>query len=163
MEWYNQLVETLYKFFDNELVEILTVILSTLGAFLIAFSKTSFGKKQFKNLKELLSVSNRKLQESADVLNKSKEQHLEEIKELKENYENKLAIAYDKVNTLENLVISIAENSQNIKVKDAVKKYKETKKNEIDQISDVLAKVKETYEERLEKVEEALKHGKNND
>lgn len=107
------------KDFFNQPIPIIGCSIGFLLVFvLVIFSKTSFGKRWILKLKALIE----ELKESFRALKKYVEESIATIKSYSETEIKKIEGQYSE---LSSLIVVIAENSHNIKVKEALLVYKE--------------------------------------
>ena len=119
MNW-ETIKENLGAFFNMPVV--VSVMSVTFGFIylLVIFSKTSLGKKLFNKVRvqydEIVCKSG-KMSEELATFKKEKD---EQIKEIKEEYEKRLALALSEEEELENCLKTIAETTANKKVKEGI-------------------------------------------
>ena len=158
MEWWSNFVEGL-KTFWNQPVPIIGFTVGTLVvAFLTILSKTSFGKRAIKELKNMFSTLKNMWLESKNNYDKIVAIKDEEIKILTETYESKLAVIQAENIHCKDIIIEIAENINNVKVKEIIKKYKNEASTPIEMIST------DTYDKaqtRIKELEEEIVRLKN--
>jgi len=154
--------------FWNKPVPIIGFTIGTLVImFLVIFAKTSFGRKSLNYLKN-------KYAELNDGFNKAKEYYEEAIKakdeliankdkyieELKSMYEEKLALVQLNKDKEKEIIIAIASNINNVKIKKIIEEYKKLPEiTDIDAALDEKRKQLESeyeakYQEVLEKLNE---------
>ena len=155
MEW-EVIKENISAFFNMPIV--ITLMSITFGFIyvLVIFSKTSLGKKLFNkvNLKydEVVRYC-KEMKENCETFLKEKE---EQIRELKETYEQKLAVAVSYTEQIEDLLDKVADTTPNKKIKGLIEEFKSTKEERLAEIKKAVG----TYEEFLElkgKAEEVQK------
>lgn len=166
MEWWNEFTRIVEEFWNKPVPIIgFTVGACILGALWI-ISKTSIGKKALKELRakyEEIKNVNDAIKKIADDLLEAKDNV---IAEMKKEYEAKLAIAQEEVRQTKQLVIAIASNINNVKIKKLIEEFE--KLPEPQNVSDYIIQVKEQYESEykqkyelvLKRLEE-LENGKN--
>lgn len=117
MNW-DQFVENVKQFFSQPVPIIGCTIGFVLVFVLVILSKTSFGRKLLKRMKEKVDGLKHEFEAYKQATKKK-------VQELQEGYEKKLQVAEAKVSVLEEIVLVIAEHSHNEKIKEIVEKSKE--------------------------------------
>jgi len=115
----------LTNFFNEPVVISITTVLSTLGAFLLFLSKTSFGKKAIYKLTELGHRVEKKVNDIGETVEAHKKEVQNEVVALKENYEQKIAIVLSIANFYEQSFFEIASLIPNAKVQAKVTEVRE--------------------------------------
>ena len=117
-------------------------------------AKTSIGKKALKELRAKYEEATKTLKEIKDFYNKVIEEKDNQLKKLTEMYESKLALVQANKEREEKLVLSIAKNINNVKIKKLVEEYE--KLPQIEQVSEIVKIKVEEKEALLKPYEEKL-------
>lgn len=122
MNW-ETIKENLGAFFNMPVV--VSVMSVTFGFIylLVIFSKTSLGKKLFNKIKVKYDEVVLKAGKMSEELAKFKKEKDEQIKEIKDEYEKRLALAVSETEELENCLKTIAETTANKKVKEGIYEF----------------------------------------
>lgn len=157
---WNEIVANVKDFFNQPVTIIGSSVLFFLIFILVIFSKTSIGKKVLKKLTS--AISNLIAQ-----FNVFKSEVKSQLDEGLKKYEEKELQVEAKVAVLEEVVMIIAENSHNVKVKEAMEKCKEKLSICIDYeklVEEKVLSAKEKYEmeakEKLDSYETYYKEQK---
>ena len=118
VEWWDKMADGVKVFFNQPVPIIGCTVLSLLVFVLTVLSKTSWGKKGINWCKNQISF----LVAGFKELKEGTEKEVKEIKEFSETERQKLEAQYSE---LSELIVAVAENSHNAKVKSALLKYKE--------------------------------------
>lgn len=155
MEW-EVIKENISAFFNMPIVITLMSITFGFVYVLVIFSKTSLGKKLFNKVSLKYDEVVRYCKEMKDNYETFKKEKEEELKTLKETYEQKLAVAVSYTQQIEELLYKVAETTPNKKIKGLIEDFKSTKEERLAEIKKAVG----TYEEFLElkgKAEEVQK------
>lgn len=145
-ELYEKVATWLSNFFNHPAVMWITNITLIFIYALVVFSKTSLGKRLFnKALAKYDAVVGIAKEWKKDT-DKFKEESQKAVKDLKEEYEQKLGVVCSYAESLENLLYQIGEVSPNQKVKKLIKDFEEQKETRQAEISKVVG----TYEQFME-------------
>lgn len=150
MSW-DQIVENIKTFFSQPVPIICCSVGSLLIFVLTVFSKTSLGKKALNELKNLIAITTARIGELNNSITSHKEDTEKKIEELKQSYQDKLAMVEEEKTNLEELLYAIAENINNVKIKELVANYKEKADKRINDISDVVNEELLKYKDSLDK------------
>jgi hypothetical protein len=122
MNW-EMIKENLSAFFNMPVV--VSVMSVTFGFIylLVIFSKTSLGKKLFNKVKSKYEEVVSKAGKMSEELAKFKKEKDGQLKEIKDEYEKRLALALSEEEELENCLKTIAETTANKKVKEGIYEF----------------------------------------
>lgn len=163
MTW-EQISYNIEQFWNKPIPIICFIAVMLIIIFLIIFSKTSFGKKALNELKLKFDVMKNMFDEIIKAKDEIINRKEEIIAEMKQDYEDKLALIQAEKDKEKEVIIAIAQNINNIKIKKIIEEYKHTVSPE--SISELVEEVKKDYESKYEQVLkelEELKNGKNSD
>ena len=129
---------------------------------LVIFSKTSLGKKLFNKAKSSYDEALKEKEETLENLKETIEAKESEIKELTYQYENRLNVLLCENVELEKLLDKIGEVSPNLKIKNALEEFKNSREERLNKINEVFTYLnfdllKEKAEESDRLIEEAKK------
>ena len=122
MNW-EMIKENLSAFFNMPVV--ISVMSVTIGFvyLMILFSKTSLGKKLFNKVKSKYEEVVSKAGKMSEELAKFKKEKDGQLKEIKDEYEKRLALAVSETEELENCLKTIADTTANKKVKEGIYEF----------------------------------------
>ena len=129
---------------------------------LVIFSKTSLGKKLFNKAKSSYDEALKAKDETLNNLKETIEAKESEIKELTYQYENRLNVLLCENVELEKLLDKIGEVSPNLKIKNALEEFRNSREERLNKINEVFTYLnfdllKEKAEETDRLIEEAKK------
>lgn len=129
---------------------------------LLIFSKTSLGKKLFNKAKSSYEEAVKEKEETFKNLKETIEAKESEIKELTYQYENRLNVLLCENAELEKLLDKIGEITPNLKIKNVLEEFKNSREERLDKINAVFTYfnfdlLKEKAEEADRLIEEAKK------
>lgn len=129
---------------------------------LVIFSKTSLGKKLFNKAKSSYEEAAKEKEETFNLLKETIESKESEIKELTYQYENRLNVLLCENVELEKLLDKIGEISPNLKIKEALEEFKNSREDRLNKINEIFTYLnfdllKEKAEEADRLIEEAKK------
>lgn len=174
MSW-EQISYNIEQFWNKPIPIIGFTVGAVIVGVLFILAKTSIGRKALNELKkkynEIIDFKN-SIEDKYNKLIEEKDKLIEEkgkiIEELQHQYDDKLALVQANKDKEKEIIIAIAENINNVKIKKIIEEYK--KLPEITDISEVLEAKKEElednyktkYEEILKKLEE-IENGKDSE
>lgn len=154
MEWWNNFVSGLEEFW-NQPVPIIGFTVGTLiVGFFVIFTKTSLGKKALnwcKTKYEELLVKYNEAKKLYEEVIAEKDAIIEELTKM---YEEKLALVQLNKDKEKEIIIAIAKNINNVKIKKIIEEYE--KLPEITDISDYVEEIKAKYEAKESEITEKL-------
>ena len=148
MDW-NTIVEAIKIFFEQPVAIIGCSVGCLLFYTLILVSKTSFGKKNILRLQNKIS----ELKSTCDTY---EAQTREKVANLKEAYEDKVAIVENHAIEVENLLFAICENINNKKVKELVEQYKTLKNETKSQAEELIKQSSLVIDSKIKEVQAEL-------
>lgn len=119
MSW-DSVVLNIKEFFNQPVVVIVTSIASTVVGAIAIISKTSFGKRAIRWMKEQIKEIHEKVDLSHQTVEDVKELAYDKIDSLKAEYECKLKVLVSQYDFFVDGVFSVLELYPNIKIKEAV-------------------------------------------
>lgn len=148
MDW-NSIVENIKIFFQQPVAIIGCSVGCLLFYTLTFISKTSFGKKNILRLQNKFN----ELKSTYDTL---EAQTKEKVANLKDLYEEKVAIVENHTIEVENLLFAISENINNKKVKELVEKYKTLKEETKTQAEELIKQSSLAIDNKIKEVQAEL-------
>ena len=138
MNW-ELIKENLSAFFNMPVV--ISVMSVTFGFIylLVIFSKTSLGKKLFNKVKANYEDVVLRASKMSEELSKIKTEKEKAIKEIKEEYEKRLALSLSETEELENCLKTIAETTANKKVKEGIEEFLSHKEERHAKMTELIA------------------------
>jgi len=137
MSW-DQIVNAIREFM-NQPVPIICCSVGALLVFVLTIiAKTSIGKKSLNQLKEMYRQMESKHTEIMLSYQSSEVEHINRMSEMKNYYEEKLAIVESEKAKLEELIYFIGENIHNKNIESKIADYKEEASKRINDISQVV-------------------------
>ena len=136
MTW-DSVVLNIKEFFNQPVVVIVTSIASTVVGAIAIISKTSFGKRAIRRMKEQIKEIREKVDLSHQTVEDVKELAYDKIDSLKAEYECKLKVLVSQYDFFVDGVFSVLELYPNIKIKEAVSKLRaeyEVRREEIKKV-----------------------------
>lgn len=149
VETFNTWCNAVKDFFNQPV----PIIGCTIGFLLITIlnilSKTSWGRKTINTV--IGSVNTLKAETTAKIAETS-----ENINNLKNEYEQKLAIAETHSQELENLLLNIGDQLHNKQIKEYVEKYRQTKQDAKTQVQNLVEQSSKAIELKMEEMQKQM-------
>lgn len=128
---------------------------------LVIFSKTSLGKKLFNKAKSSYDEAIKEKDETLNGLKETIEAKESEIKELTYQYENRLNVLLCENVELEKLLDKIGEISPNLKIKEALEEFKNSREERLNKINEVFSYLNfDTLKEKAEETDKLIEEAK---
>lgn len=154
VETFNTWCNAVKDFFNQPV----PIIGCTIGFLLITFlsilSKTSWGRKTINTV--IGSINTLKAETTAKISETS-----ENINNLKNEYEQKLAIAETHSQELETLLLNIGDQLHNKQIKEYVEKYRQTKQDAKTQVQNLVEQSSKAIELKMEEMQKQMDSYKN--
>jgi len=158
MNW-NEITYNIEQFWNKPVPIIGFTIGTLIIGIIVIISKTSFGRKWILRFKDWYQELNVKYNEAIEAKDKIIAEKDEIIANLTKEYETKIALLNENRNKEREMIIAIAENINNVKIKKLVEEFKQEPIIEVE--SDYILEIKNEYESKYEEVLKQLEEIKN--